>query len=216
MRSDKFLVRHGEAESAMNRVEHLATCYSFPPKEVLHIRLLAEEIISVVEPTLSISPGRCWVSTDNAAFSLTIDCDTGVKGLDYETKKRLMKLGSRNDANKSIFGMISKALEYLTRTDADPAALAGQPLFYMDGMGLGMHGYIWNPNFTQIAFAGAPGVSPDPQEPAELADRDLELKIIEGVADDIKVCVQHSPTGPRLEITVYKRFAPDQIVDIEF
>ncbi len=213
MRSDKFLIRPGETEAAMNRVERLASCYSFPQKEVLQIRLLAEEILAVVGPTLSLSPGRCWVSTDKAAFALSIDCDTGVKGLDYETKKQLMRLGETKDANKSIFGMISKTLEYLTRTDADPSVLAGQPLFYMDGLGLGMHSYVWNTTFTQIAFQAA---SAPPPEHTETADRDLELKIIEGVADDIKVSVQHGPTGPRLEITVYKRFTPEQISDIEF
>ncbi len=47
-------------------------------------------------------------------------------------------------------------------------------------------------------------------------DIDLELKIIEGVADDIKVSVQNSPSGPRLEIAVIKKFAPGQVDDILF
>lgn len=211
MKTDKYVIRPDGAEATLDRVERLAACY-FPAKVTLQIRLLAEEIIAVIGPTFRLSAGRCWVSTDKTAFSLSIDCDAGVRGLDAETKKQLLDL-STVKGSRNIFGMIGKALEYLSSADIDAAALAGESIFYMSGMSATMSGYIWNPALVQRVLP-----PPAPMEPTTVSEtkEELEMKIIEGIADDIKVSVQRSPSGPRLEITVLKKFTPEQVYDIEF
>ena len=211
MVSDKYLFK--ESEKALDKIERLASCYEFKTKEVLQIRLLAEEIISVISPTLKLSNGRCWVCTDEKSFAVTIDCDAGIDGLDGTTKKQLMKMG-RDDKSKGIFGMIGKIFEYLSVPDVDYGAMMGRPMIYSHAYGIdtSLSGYYWNPEFEIIS-------SQAPKQTASVKakdEHDLEISIIEGYADDIRVSLQKDKVGLRLEITVVKKFASDQVSGIEF
>lgn len=213
MVSDKFIIRQGEADKTLDKIERIASCYDFKSKEVLQIRLLAEEIISVISPTLSLSPGRSWISTDEKTFSVTIDCDAGVNGLDESTKKTLLKL-SRSENSKGIFGMIGKVFEFLSVPDVDYNAVTGHRMFYTYGADSMVSGYYWNP---EIAYT-----LPDIKSFQKQADKknddehNLEISIIEGCADDIRVALQKSKGGVRLEITVVKTFLTEQANNIEF
>ena len=210
MISDKYLFR--ESEKALDKIERLASCYEFKTKEVLQIRLLAEEIISVISPTLKLSDGRCWICTDKESFAVTIDCDAGISGLDGNTKKQLMKMG-RDDKNKGIFGMIGKIFEYLSMPDANYSTMMGQPMIYSHSYGIdaGLSSYYWNPEFESSLQVPKPATSVKEKD-----EHDLEISIIEGYADDIRVSLQKNKTGLRLEITVVKNFAPGQVSGIEF
>lgn len=208
MVSDRFLIKQGGTDSVLDKVERLAGCYDFKSKEVLQVRLLAEEIITVISPTLALSPARCWISTDKEALSVTIDCDADVNGLDEETRKQLLQIG-RSDKDRGVFGMISKVFEFLTGPDVDYGTMAGHRIFYSYGPGAELTGYYWNPEIADIL--------PKAQKPAQEAqNRDLEISIIEGYADDIKVSLERSMLGSRLEITVVKNFAAGQVDGIEF
>ncbi len=212
MQSDKFIIRPGETGTVLDRAERMAGCYGFSGKETLHIRLLAEEIITVLNPAFSLSHGRCWINTDKAAFSLTIDCDAGINGLDSEKKRQLLELNTVKD-KKGIFGILGKALEYLIHTDVDADNLAGQHFFFTGGMESAMGGYSWNPVFIQ----SMPAVFTESEIKTEKeAGEEPELKIIGGIADDIKVSIERSQKGPRFQITVYKKFRPEQVSGIEF
>lgn len=208
MISDKFLFR--QADTALDKIERIASCYDFKTKEVLQIRLLAEEIISVISPTLKLSDGRCFISTDEKSFSVTIDCDAGINGLDNDTKKQLLKM-SRTGKNKGVFGMIGKIFEYLSVPDTDYNAVTGHSMIYHYGMDSGMSGYYWNPEFINILPSA---------EPASIVkennSHDIEINIIEGYADDIRVGLQKYKPGVRLEITVVKNFTSGQTAGIEF
>lgn len=213
MVSDKFLIRQGETEKTLDKIERIAACYEFKSKEVLQIRLLAEEIITVISPTLLLSPGRCWVSTDAKAFSVTVDCDAGIGGLDESTKKVLLNL-SRSESGKGIFGMIGKVFEFLSIPDVDYDAVMGHRMFYTYGADSMMSGYYWNPEITY----SLPDIQSFKKQtsPKNSDDHKLEISIIEGCADDIRVALQKSKSGVRLEITVIKNLFPEQTGNIEF
>lgn len=212
MVSDKFIIRQGEEDKTLDKVERIASCYDFKSKEVLQIRLLAEEIISVISPTLSLSPGRCWMSTDEKAFSVTIDCDAGVNGLDESTKKKLLKL-SRSESGKGVFGMIGKVFEFLSVPDVDYNAVTGHRMFYTYDADSVMSGYYWNPEITYAL----PDIKSFQKQADEKKNEEhnLEISIIEGCADDIRVSLQKTKDGVRLEITVVKNFLPEQIQTID-
>lgn len=210
MISDKYLFK--QSEKVLDKIEHFASCYGFKTKEVLQIRLLAEELISVISPTLTLSDGRCWITTDQKSFSITIDCDAGINGLDADTKRQLMKI-SREEKKKGIFGMIGKVFEFLSVPDADTSTVTGRHMIYHYGIGAEMSGYYWSPDFAGV-FPVAE-VTSKPKE-NEKGEHDIELSIIEGYADDIHVLLQKQKTGVRLEITVVKNFTAEQIAEIEF
>ncbi|MDR1705335.1 MAG: hypothetical protein LBS19_11715 [Clostridiales bacterium] len=219
MLSDYFMVRDTNTPKALNRLEKLASCYGFSTRDVLRIRLLAEEIIAVIRPTFALSPARFRVSTDVTAFSVIIDCDARINSLSAETKKRLLNLGGAN--GKGLFGMLRKALDFLAFSDAGGAAPSEHRLFYRGGLHGGVpsinisaNDYIWYPAITGSGY--------NPSEPASAAqnqqeaDQELELKIVEGVADDVSAGIRRVQGRPRLEITVVKCFAPGQMNDIAF
>lgn len=214
MVSDKFLIKAGSLDKPLDKIERFAACYDFSTKEVNKIRLLAEEIISIISPTLALSDGRFWITTTEISFAVTIDCDAGINGLDQDTKSELMQI-SRSEEKKGVFGMIDKVFEYLSSPEVDYSMMAGQQLFYSQGIDSGICTYYWNPRFDsylpQVSTSSAPVGKPSQKE-----DHNLEINIIEGYADDIRVFLQKGgKTGGRLEITVVKIFKMDQVNEIQ-
>lgn len=208
MITDKYLIRDGSTDKVLDKIERFAYCYDFKSKEIMQIRLLAEEIISLISPTLALSDGRCWIETDKKSFSVTIDCDAGIKGLDDERKKMLLKMGGA-EKNKGIFGMISKVFEFLSTSDVDDSTVSGQRMFYSYGADSHYMGYYWNPAFSDTL--PHVDVIDKKKEAKSSSEYDLEISIIEGCADDICVSLQKARTGKRMEITVVKLFHPEQL-----
>ncbi len=208
MKTDRFLFN--EAEAVLNKVEKIASCYDFKTKEVLQIRLMAEEIISVIGPTLALSDGGCRITTDKKTFAVTIDCDAGINGLDADTKKQLMKM-SRTDKNKGVLGMIGKVFEFLMGVDIDYGALPSSSMICQYGMDNGDTGYCWSPEYMNFLSGG---MSESDRLLKQAEERSLEISIIEGYADDIQVVLQKNKPV-RLEITVVKNFASGQLAKIK-
>ncbi len=223
MITDKFLITDHNIEKTLARVERIASCY-FKTKELLQVRLLTEETISVIRPALKISEGRVWITTSPDKFEVTVDCSTDANGITEQTKKDLLGLSS-SDGNTGVFGAIGKILNYLVVSGEEYNMLVGENLIVYDVCHIS--GYTWNYNVYPKAMIkeldSTPPTEPEaePDKEKELEER-LEMRIVEGYADDIKVFVRKATKGkqgakgPRLEITFTKNMTETSADDIQF
>lgn len=208
MISDKWIVKPDGMEGILDKVERIASCYGFSSKELLQIRLLCEETLSVLSPALQLGMSRCWIHTDSADFAFHVMCSANQQGLSEETRKRILSL-DKGTRKGGVFGAIGKALEALftpeyTSSGAYDTAFMGDYSYY----GLGGCHYSWRPAHDGFILsaersAGAPAA-------AAHDDDGLEISIVEGYADDIKAALR---SGGRLEVTVAKRYSnvPDNV-----
>ncbi len=221
MVTDKFLIKKNSIDKALDKVEAIATCYAFSSKERLQIRLLAEETISVIAPALEIADGRLWVSTDKDSFAVSIDCSTDANGIDDELKNKLLGM-NRASEKTGVFGMISKAMDFMFVPGVDYSNLYGHELISIGANG-SFSGYMWS--YEMESFVANTINSNDKAQPApENKEQSLEMSIVEGYADNIKVFLRkaskskdsRAKMGPRLEITVCKNFDPMKDNNVEF
>lgn len=213
MISDKFMIDHSTLEKNLDRVENMASCYGFAGKELLQIRLLAEETISVISPTLELSEAWIKMSTDDNSFSFTVDCDAGNDALDEKTKATLMKIGGASE-QKGVFGLIGKIFDFLTVPGADYSAVADHSLISSYALGgQGLYGYYFAPELIDVL----PEEKKDDVKSDAPDDKtaNMEINIVEGFADDIQVKLLSHRGDRRLAITVKKDFSKGQIEGIE-
>lgn len=218
MKTDKFILTPKNIYTTLDKIERISSCY-FKAKEVLQVRLLAEETISVIAPALNVSNGRVWITTNTEGFELTIDCSADSKGIGEQAKEELMK----HKENGGIFGGIQKLLNSVLVPDADYNELIDQNLISY-GMS-GMHGYAWSYNMPAYSFMNSQDTKEETpvhtEKKADFDPENIEMNIVEGYADDIKVFIrkaQKTKTGksePKFEITVCKKFKDLDDIEIE-
>lgn len=197
MKTDKFTITENEIDLALDKVERIAACYDFKPKDLLKIRLISEETISIVSPTLRLSAAYIWVSTDEDSFSVTIECDADI---DKQTRDEILSM-NRGEKRKGVLGMVTSLMEYLSETDIDYI-----PMDYnlISPYGMNMSAYSWSNEFTM------PLRLKNDEAVQEKRDTSLEASIVEEYADDIRVMITKGKSGRRLCFTVVKKFGDEQ------
>lgn len=216
MISDKFPIVNGGWEKTLDKIENMASCYNFGTKDVLQIRLLAEEIITIISPTLSLAAAYCYVSTTEDGFSFTVECAAGGQAMDEKTKKVLLEIG-KNTQKDGIFGAIGRVFKYLSDAPYSSHMVPNYGLVYHNtGVGMGsMSMYGWTPEFeSELAALDMPKL--EKKEKEEENEHAMGISIVEGYADDIQVYLRKgAKKETRLEVTVVKNFKKDQLDGIE-
>lgn len=209
MQTDKFKITQDNIEKILDKIERFAMCYDFSTKKLLHIRLLAEECISLISPTLELSNAWCFVSTTENTFNFTVDCDAGNDALDTKTKETLLKIGKGN--KKGAFGMISKVFDFLTMPEANLDTISNYNIISMHHGASDMTGmYYWAPQFIE-ALPEEAKKEVETTEPETDEGANLEISIVEGYADNIEARIQKLKGQRRLYITIAKTFSDEQL-----
>lgn len=207
MIGDKWSIAPATMEKVLDKVERFAGCYDFSNKELLQIRLLCEETLSVLMPALELSAGYCWIQTDAKGFSFAISCSANSYGLSEETRDKLLKMGKEKPKG-GIFGAIGRALDALLNPEYPSGGFDATYMSAMSYPGMGGYHYAWIAEQDSYTLSAQ-------QSAATTAKRDedgLEISIVEGYADDIKATVK---PGGRLEMMVTK-FYSKKPVGVEF
>lgn len=200
MTTDKWEISPSNMNKTLDRIERLAECYDFSSKELLQIRLLCEETLSVLAPALYPFSGRCWVATDKKGFAFTVSCSTDSRSISPETRKKLLDM-DKSSRKPGIFGAIERTLSSMFTQEF--AGSTGFDMVYMETLayhGMGGGSYVWQA--AHDAYMLVPHESAGSQSPKD--DDGLEISIVEGYADDIRAAVR---LGGILEITVVKHYS---------
>jgi hypothetical protein len=205
MISDKFLIYSNKTEKPLDIIENFASCYGFPTKKILQIRLLAEEILAIAAPTMQLSPINAWVTTDEKAFGVVISCDAGEDVMNEKARDTLLEIGKRK-VKKGVFGAIAGMFASMAEMDAQYGNYIGRDMLM--NYDINGAGYFVIPDLS--AFQSSSSLPEQDQD-----EHDAEISILEGYADHISATFQREWGHRRLEIAVYKNFSEDQLNQVE-
>lgn len=169
-------------EKALDKVEALGSYHGFDPRDVLIVRLLAEEGIKAFSNILKLNKGEFWVETNDKDFDIHIKVNTII----YNKQKQDIIEMSKNKTNtprKGILGKISMIMDSIIYVEGmDNVVFSMSNMGSMGGIGQGdQYPYYW-------AMSQAVDVDSKPEdEEDELAG--IEQTIIEKFATDIIVTV---------------------------
>lgn len=196
MRSNLCRLPHqgGCMDLVFKEVEKCAVYNGLTPRQTLQLRLLAEELTSMLPALLKDSDGIFWIDCEDKHFELRVALSAVFFGVGQ--RNRVLKVASsgKNAAAVGIMGKIRAAAEsaMLFVSSAGPASSMSPSLDALSTLP--------GPFVTEWDLAQYRQQVIDQQQ-AEQWD-ELEKSIVGKLADDVTVSIK----GERVEIAVKKSF----------
>ena len=199
MRSDVIsLNKTTDISVILNEAEAVAAYRKLEGKNALRLRLLAEELVSMLPNLLYKYYGKFWIDTEGSSFEMHIEVSV-VNPLDLD-KGRILELSrsGKNIAYTGIMGKVRYAVEMmLGNAYLDPVPVSA-PYFYSSGLSASASGDYYCEWSLQNYQAAA---DTEMDKSSEEWD-ELEKSIIANLADDVIVGV----TDKKVEIIIKKAF----------
>ncbi len=188
MRSDVIAVSSTEdrTELALDQAERVAVYRHLSRKGALHLRLLTEEMMSMVRAIAGNMQGRFWIESEGEQYELHLCAKTP---MNFDKREKLLSASTsgRNEAHRGFMGKIRAFFE-----PVDDA-----PLFFDPGPD---HDMTWTLHTYQTQVRQF--IQQDREGAAEAWD-ELEKSVVAHVADDVKVSIR----GSDVEMTIFKKLA---------
>ena len=119
MKTDVIAVsNNGDQISAvLNQTEKAAVYAELSGKEALHLRLLSEEMMSMMRAIAGDADGKFWIESENGTFELHLQVYTN---MDYFQREKLLGASSsgKNEAYRGLMGKIRFLFEPAEGTPA--------------------------------------------------------------------------------------------------
>lgn len=196
MRSEKCKLNGTPAcaEIALNETERFAQSCGLPPKKALHLRLLAEEMLGMMNGLLSVRDGEFWVEKDEEGYEIHAQART--KNMTANAQKRLLasSTSGENDCYKGVSGKICRALDWLISQqpseDDDPIVFDAhkKQVLMDDPYARKMSEALASAGTVQWSFSQYIA-SENPDLKVEQWD-ELEHSVLSNLADDIRIGVR--------------------------
>ena len=191
MKSDviRISAREDRTEAVLTMAERLAELQKLSPKGALHLRLLAEEMMSMIRAIAGDVHGEFWIENHADQYELHLHALTMMDA----GKRAKLLAASTSGLNEAHRGLMGKIRAFFEPVEGLPMYMDASP----DGMGAEM---VWTmrsyqqqvQQYVQQNLAGA----------AEAWD-ELEKSVVSHVADDVKVSIR----GREVEMTIFKQLA---------
>ncbi len=146
---------------ALDTVEGLADVQKLSPKETLHLRLLAEEVLAMVRMVVTDFTANFWAEGEGKSYRLVLEADVLAKGSEKQTLLSLSSTGE-NEANLGIGQRIARMFRAGAHTQ-------------------GEDGYSWSLNNFKKDLASATD--------SKLAQEHLEKSVIANLATNVRVSI---------------------------
>ena len=191
MKSDVIAVssRTDQTDAVMDQAELVAGYRKLPAKDALHLRLLAEEMMSMMRAIAGDVDGEFWIENRDKDYELHLKVQTA---MDLFKREKLLAASTsgRNEAHRGFMGKIRALFE----------PMEDIPIFFtMTDEGIG-----GDSTWTMHAYQQQIQTYLDQNRPgAADAWDELEKSVVAHIADDVKVRIN----GPEVEMTVFKSFA---------
>ncbi|MGI6265444.1 MAG: hypothetical protein ACOYJY_08315 [Acutalibacteraceae bacterium] len=187
-------------EEALKETEILAVQSGLSKKEILRLRLLAEELFGMMRGIVGDLEATYWIEREQKSFSLHLKADLK---LDPETRQQLLAVATdgKNEATKGFMGKI-RAMIAMVLTPQD----AGASMLSMGLMSMGSPGgYLAGSemyNWTMSQYRAAVENDRANNAGAAQAWDELEKSIVANIADEVRVGIM----GTQVEIAILKAF----------
>ncbi|MBQ7171216.1 MAG: hypothetical protein IJR89_02945 [Clostridia bacterium] len=193
-------------QEALEETERLGLIGGLAPKEVLRLRLLAEELFGMARGIVGEEEARYRIEADGKRFELRLNVEMRMT---QERKKQLLSVSSqgRNAASTGFMGKLKDAIATaLLPKESGLSFLSGFSMGCMSMAGAGgpeaqaafADAFYWSMNQYKQAVDETRA---DNSESKEAWD-ELEKSIVANIADEVTVLVR----GSRAEITIQKAF----------
>ena len=183
MKSNVCKIKKGELNLSplLEETEKVAKYNELSDKNALVLRLLAEELVSMLPAIVSKFDGEFWVANEGLYYELCVKIF--VEHMDLITRERLIQVSkeNRNSAVVGVSGRIRAMFEYMSMAgDAGMVSSAGR------------YGLSSNIDFSQIWSMRncQESTKAEAGEDTEQWD-EFERSILVKIADDVVVGVKH-------------------------
>lgn len=185
-------------EEALREAERFAEYLHFSPKETLHIRLLAEEMLGMVRGIVGDFTASFWAEGEGREATLCLEAKTRI---DYEQREQLLAASTsgKNYAQRTFMGKVAGVLEYCMGGYETDQAIDFAYMDYMTSMSAGY-------DFDRLWMLSTmrQDLIQNIAEPQKKAEWDeLEKSIVAKLADEVIVGVKER----KVQVIIKKRFA---------
>ena len=200
MKSDVIKIDSGEAsvQDALNQAEAVATYKRLPPKSALHMRLLTEELMGLMQSITGEKSGEFWIEDKDKVYELHLLVYTRMS---LKKREQLLSASTsgKNAARRGIMGALRDMFD--REGDSDVAPFTAPMLLNtgFDAPTSPALDYEWS--LSRYREELQPLVGQHEQEAVEAWD-ELEKSVVTHVANEIKVFIR----GDQVEMVLYKSF----------
>ena len=187
MKSDIITINSNgqNMETALNEVEKVAAYKSLTGKNVLHLRLLGEELMGMMRSITGETEGKFWIETEGDVYQLHLDIETLV---DAEKRKQLLA-ASRSGKNEASKGLMGRLREFFFRSANEDIAAFSNPILsggaYREG-NMPVTDWQW----SMVRYVDRHQANQAPTEEEKEAWDELEKSVVSHVADDVKISIR--------------------------
>ena len=190
MKSDVISVSSmkDQTDAVMEQAEKVAVYQGLSTKNALHLRLLAEEMMSMMRAITGDVRGQFWIENEKDQFQLRLNVRTQVN---FRQREKLLSASSsgKNEAHRGFMGKIRAFFE----------PIEGTPVYFDTAVSTSPQEIGWSMNTYQKQLEQM--VSEKREGAAEAWD-ELEKSVIAHVADEVRISIH----GYDVEMIVFKKF----------
>ena len=199
MRTDVIVVssRGRQMEKALDQVEKVAAYKELSAKGALQLRLLTEEMMSMMRAITGETEGEFWIEDEDGLFQLHLRVKTRMNS---EKRDQLLSASSTGK-NESAKGLMGRLKDFFDREMDEDVASMGSPLvlqYILEGSTMGT--LNWELSMSAYQNQLSTLVKQHNASAAEMWD-ELEKSVVTHVADDIRVSIR----GQQAEMTILKK-----------
>ena len=201
MKTDVIVVssKGSQMETALNQVDKVAAYKGLSPKDALHLRLLAEEMMAMMRSITGETQGKFWIEDQDGVYELHLQAATRMTS----TKREKLLSTATSGKNESARTFMGKLRDFFERGADEDIAAHTSPLL-MPGMyeHSSTPTLDWEWSMTQYERALSSAVDRKDENALKAWD-ELEKSVVAHVADDVKVSIRNQV----VEMTIIKKFA---------
>ena len=165
-----------QMEKALDQVEKVAAYKELAPRQALHLRLLAEEMMGMMRSITGEKEGEFWIEDENGEYRLHLRVNTH---MDSDKREKLLSV-SKSGKNEAARGLMGRIRDMFEQTDLPSLDREWSLMRYVDAL-------------------SAKVQQNDPA--AREAWDELEVSVVAHVANDVKVSIK----GRTVELTIIKQ-----------
>ncbi len=199
MKTDVITVssRDSRMGAALSQVEKVAAYKGLTGKNVLHLRLLTEEMMGMMRSITGETEGKFWIEDEDNVYQLHLKVDTRMDS----GKRDQLLAASSSGKNESAKGLMGRLRDLFDRgADEDVAGSTSAmllPGFYEHSTAPTLD---WEWSMTRYHDALSTQISQNNASVREAWD-ELEKSVVAHVADDVKVYIR----GRQVEMVIVKK-----------
>ena len=201
MKTDVIVVssKGTQMEAALTQVDKVADYKGLAPKDALHLRLLAEEMMAMMRSITGETQGKFWIEDADGTYELHLQEATRMTSV----KREKLLSTATSGKNESARTFMGKLRDFFERGADEDIAAHTSPLLIP---GMYEHSSTltpdWEWSMTQYERALSSAVN-QKDESAMKAWDELEKSVVAHVADDVKVSIRNQ----QVEMIIIKKFA---------